>query len=112
MNKDRIRKLESLSKELISNFIFEELEDSEKTFWIITITWVNISSDLSYLDIYISSLLNTELLTKTLAKHNHGIQRKLNKAINIRKLPRIRFRYDSSWEVWHRISETIKKECK
>lgn len=112
MNNERIKKLESLTKELVTWFIFEELEDYEKDFWIITITWVKISSDISYLDIYVSSLLNWNLLTKTLAKHNYWIQKKLNKAIDIRKLPRIRFRYDSSWEVWQQICEAINKECK
>jgi hypothetical protein len=32
MNKDRIKKLESLSREIVSNLIFEELEDSENIF--------------------------------------------------------------------------------
>ena len=109
MNKDRIKKLERVSRELVSSFIFEELEDSEQTFWIITITWVKISSDLSYLDIYVSSLLNGAILTKTLAKHNREIQWRLNKSIEIRKLPRIRFRYDDSWAIWQEISEAIKK---
>ncbi len=109
MNKERIKKLESVSRELVTLFIFEELEDSENIFWIITVTWVKISSDLSYLDIYISSLKNWEILAKTLAKHNAWIQWKLNKALNIRKLPRIRFRYDDSWARWQEVCETINK---
>jgi hypothetical protein len=32
MNKLRIKKLESISKEIINNLIFEELEDSEQIF--------------------------------------------------------------------------------
>jgi hypothetical protein len=32
MNQERIKKLERVSRELISSFIFEELEDSELTF--------------------------------------------------------------------------------
>ena len=63
MNNEKIKKLERISRELITSFIFEELEDSEKTFWIITVTNLKISSDLSYLDIFVSSLLNGELLT-------------------------------------------------
>lgn len=109
MNQERISKLERVSRELITNFIFEELEDSELTFWIITITWVKISSDLSYLDIYVSSLKNWEILAKTLAKHNGEIQWKFNRALKIRKLPRIRYRYDGSWAVWQEICEAINK---
>ena len=98
MNKERIAKLESITKELVTKFIFEELEDSENIFWLITITWTKISPDLSYLDIFVSSLKNSQLLPKTLAKHNYHIQKKLNTSIAIRKLPKIRFRYDDKWE--------------
>ena len=108
MNQERIKKLERVSRELISRFIFEELDDSELNFWLITITWVKISSDLSYLDIFVSSLQNWELLPKTLAKHNREIQGRLNRALSIRKLPKIRFRYDDSWAIWQEICEVIK----
>ena len=110
MNNERLKKLERLSKQLVSNFIFEELEDSEQTFWIITVTWVKISSDLSYIDIYVSAFLNSELLTKTLAKHNYEIQKRLNKKIEIRKLPKIRFRYDDSWKIWQEVCNKINSE--
>jgi ribosome-binding factor A len=110
MNTERLKKLERLSKQLVSNFVLEELEDSEKTFWIITITWVKISSDLSYIDIYVSSFLNSGLLTKTLAKHNYEIQKRLNKNIEIRKLPKIRFRYDDSWKIWQDVCNKINEE--
>ncbi len=85
MNSERIKKLEAVSLELVSNYIFESLEDSEQIFWIITVLWVKISSDLSYLDIYVSSLKNWSILPKTLAKHNR--------------------------EIWQDVCETIKKEC-
>ena len=111
MNEQRIKKLEIVSRELVSNFIFEELEDAEKTFWIITITWVKISSDLSYLDVFVSSLHNGDILPKTLAKHNYEIQKRLNKSIDIRKLPRIRFRYDDKWAIGQEVSALIEKEC-
>jgi len=107
MNKERIKKLESLAQELITGFIFEELEDSEKDFWLITVTGTKISSDLSYLDIFVSSIKNSDTLTKTLAKHNHGIQKKFNKSVPIRKLPRIRFRYDDRWAIWEEVCNTI-----
>ncbi len=108
MNQERIKKLESISRELVSHYILEELDDSELTFWIITVTSVKISSDLSYLDIFVSSLLNWEILPKTLAKHNREIQWRFNRALNIRKLPKIRFRYDERWAIWQEVCEVIK----
>ncbi len=109
MNEQRLKKLENITSRLVSKFIFEELLDVEKVFWIITITGVKISSDLSYLDVYVSSFKNWKILPKTLAKHNYIIQKKLNKTICIRKLPKIRFRYDSSWEIWQDITNVINK---
>jgi len=109
MNNERIKKLERVSRELITSFIFEELDDTELTFGIITVTWVKISSDLSYLDIFVSSLLNWEILPKTLAKHNREIQWRFNRALKIRKLPKIRFRYDDSGAVWQNVCDTINK---
>jgi len=112
MNEQRLKKLENIASRLVSKFIFEELQDSEKIFWIITVTWVKISSDLSYLDIYISCFKNSDLLPKTLAKHNYTIQKKINKAIDIRKLPKIRFRYDSKGAIWEQIINSINKYTK
>ena len=108
MNQERIKKLEWVARELVTSFIFEELEDSEHEFGIITVTWVKISPDLSYLDIFVSSFKNGDVLAKTLATHNHEIQRKLNKALSLRKLPRIRFRYDPKWERWQQIDDIIR----
>ncbi len=112
MDKQRIKKLERVAKELVTNFIFEEIEDSELVFWIITVTWVKVSSDLSYLDIFVSSFKNSDILAKTLAKHNKDIQSRLNKSLSLRKLPRIRFRYDDSWEKSHEVYTKIMQETK
>lgn len=109
MNKERIKKLESISKEIISNLILEELPDDENIFWIITVTKIVISSDLSYLDVWVSAIKNWELLTKTLAKYNSWVQSRYNKQIDIMKLPRIRYRYDNRGEIWQSVCEAINK---
>lgn len=112
MNKDRIKKLESMSRQIISNLIFEEIEDEENVFGIITITNIKISSDLSYLDVWVSALQNEATLAKTLAKHNYAIQAKYNRAMAIRKLPKIRYRYDDSGALWEVITNAINKVTK
>ena len=98
MEETRLKRLESLSREVISKLIFEELPDSENNFGIITITDIVISPDLSYLDVWVSAFKNQEILAKTLAKYNYQIQARYNKMMNIRKLPRIRYRYDDKGE--------------
>lgn len=108
MNKDRLKKLEWVALELVSNFLFEHIQNIEQDFWLINITWIKISSDVSYLDVYVSSFKNSDILCKTLAEYAHDIQRKLNKSLSLRKNPRIRFRYDESWKIAWEVSETIK----
>ena len=110
MNKEKIKKLESLSLGLVWNFIFEEItEEEEQSFSMISVTWIKISSDLSYLDIFVSSIKNWENLAKTLARHWYHIQKKLNKALEIRKIPKIRFRYDNSWKKAQEVTNKINK---
>lgn len=107
MNNERLKKLEKTSKKILSDILFEETADLMNEFWIITLTEVVVSPDLSYLDIYVSSLKNGEKLTKTLAKRNYIVQHKYNSSIGIRKLPRIRYRYDESGAIWQKICKTI-----
>lgn len=109
MKQDRLNKLEAVAQELLSKIIFEEIEDSEKVFWIITILWVKISPDLSYLDVFISAFKNQKVLAHTLAKHWYDIQKRINKELPIRKLPKVRFRYNEEWEVAGNISNLIKE---
>jgi len=108
MREERLKKLEWVIIEIIWNFFLEELREIESDFWIINISWVKISSDLSYLDIYVSSLKNKEMLTKTLAKHAYQIQKRLNNKISLRKLPRVRFRYDDIGEKSYNLNMKIK----
>jgi len=107
MNKQRLEKLESLSKKIISEFFLEELREIEEEFSLINISKIKISSDLSYLDIFVSSFKNWEILCKTLASYAPEINRKLVKNLDIRKIPRVRFKYDESWEISSEILNTI-----
>lgn len=107
MNSERIKKLESVAKELVTKFIFEEMADEVLEFGIITVTDIIISSDIGYMDIYVSSLKNPEGLTKALAKHANGIQRKFNKSVSIRKFPRMRFRYDETGSISEEVARAM-----
>nr|MDD3720016.1 ribosome-binding factor A [Candidatus Gracilibacteria bacterium] len=107
MKQERLNKLEAVAQELLSRIIFEEIEDSEKIFGIITILGTKISPDLSYLDVYISSFKNKEILAHTLARHGYDIQKRINKELPIRKLPKVRFRYNDEGEVAGNINKLI-----
>ena len=107
MEQKRLQKLESIAKKIASEHILWSLTEAEDIFGIITITGVKVSSDLSYLDIYVSSLENKGILAKTLANRAHKLQREIAKNISIRKIPKVRFRYDEQWEIASDINYTL-----
>ncbi len=107
MKQERLKKAENIAKKYIAEYIVHELGDLSLEYGLVTVTWVEISADLSYADIYVSALRNKETLPKSLAPYAHNIHRLLAKNIDFVKVPKIRFRYDESWErLWH-ISEII-----
>lgn len=112
MNKERLKKLEATSHKILWDIIFEETLEIWVDFWLITITEIVISPDLSYLDVWVSAFKNEDILAKTLAKKNWIIQSRYNKAINIRKLPRIRYRYDNKGKIWQEVSVVINEITK
>lgn len=85
-----------------------ELSELSSEYGIITVTDVYITADLSYLDISVSALRNPDTLTKVLSDHAHTIHRLLGKKIEFIKVPRVRFRYDSSGEDSFEVYKTIK----
>ena len=107
MNKDKQKKLESIAHKVISSYFAEYLKEIESDFWLINIVKIKISSDLSYLDIFVSSFKNSDILCKTLANYAQDITKALNKEIKIYKMPKVRFRYDNSWEISQNIIQTI-----
>jgi|ASRM01.1.fsa_nt_gi ribosome-binding factor A len=107
MNSERLKKLENVAQSLISSFILEEMQEAQTEFGLINVSGVKLSSDLSYLDVYVSAFKNPENLTKALAKHNKDIQHRFHKSMVLRKIPRIRYRYDDSGELSQSINNTI-----
>ena len=96
MKEERRKKGQEIAKEIIGRYIIEELPEDASDYGIITVTDVKISHDLSYLDAYVSSLRKSDTLTKYLAVFAKDIEKVLCKSLSIMKIPRIRFRYDTS----------------
>lgn len=100
------KKLNSILKEIVSRSILEHIDESD--FGLVTINQVNISTDLSYLDVYVSSLKNSDTLCKTLAKSAYLVKRDISREISLRKMPIVRFRYDDQMRQTTKILDTIK----
>lgn len=108
MKQDRLVKAQSISQKIISEYLTTDMKDLIQVYWIVTITQVEISGDLSYMDVYVSCMMNTENLTKALSEYAHILQRKLWKNMAFIKVPKIRFRYDESWKHSSNIYSAIK----
>ena len=98
MKHDRLKKYNSVLKEIVWNSILLHTRELQETFWLITVNDVELASDLSYLDIFVSSIKNKETLCKELAKYAQVIKDGIKKNISLRKLPIIRFRYTVEME--------------
>ena len=67
-------------------------------FWLVTITWIRVSSDKSYWDIYVSNMPENKNLIDFLNSKIWHFQQSINKKIQKRKVPKLRFNFDDSWE--------------
>lgn len=109
MKEERRKKWQEIAKEIIARFIVEELSEESSQYGMITVTEIILSPDMSYLDAYVSSLRNSDTLTKYLAGYAKSIERKLCKSLSVVKLPRVRFRYDNegkdSFEIYQKIKQ-------
>lgn len=108
MDSQRLKKIENTAKKILWEHLPQQLSDEEnKLYRIVNIVDVKLSSDLSYLDVFVSCFWKEETLTKNLATHANNLERILFKELAMRKNPRIRFRYDDSGRTSSEIIETI-----
>ena len=93
--------------EEISKVINEEVKDEDINF--VTITAVDISSDLSYAKVYFTNLIDKdrEKVTKALNRASSFIRGKLFDKVEIRKMPELTFVYDESIEYGKKIEKII-----
>lgn len=105
----KLERLQNTFVSEISKIIREEVKDSRINF--VTITYVRISSDLSYAKVYFTCLNDDEReeILKTLNNASKFIERKLCNLVEIRKMPELTFVYDDSIEYGNKIEDIIEK---
>ena len=103
----KLERLSHIFTEAISKIISEEIKDDDIKF--VTITAVEISSDLSYAKVYFTNLIDKdrEKVTKALNKASPFIRSKLCDEVEIRKMPELTFIYDKSIEYGNKIEKII-----
>ena len=105
----KLDRLNHIFTEEISKVINEEVKDPDVKF--VTLTAVDISSDLSYAKVYFTNLIDTdrEKVTKALNNASSFIRGKLFGRVEIRKMPELTFIYDESIEYGKKIEDKIKE---
>lgn len=106
----KIERLESDIERALSEILKREVKNPNIDF--LTITAVNLTNDLSYLTIYYTTLKDAQdqrdQTQKALEKSSSFIRTALAKKIKIRKMPQLRFKYDTSLETGNRITQGLK----
>lgn len=103
------KKMGSLFTREVSMILLEEIKDPNIKG--VTITGADVTNDLSFAKIYFTLLDrdNKESVEKTLNKASSYIEMSLSKKIDIRKMPKISFHYDSSIEYGEEIEKKIEE---
>lgn len=107
MKEDRLNKMQSMIGDLARQFLIEASMEIASEFGLITVTNIKLASDMSYLDIYVSSMKNKETLCKALSQFDYAMIKRMNAIVQLRKTPRIRFRYDEEGEISQNITSLI-----
>ncbi len=105
----RIERLNHTYQEEISMIIMQEIKDEEIKF--VTITGVDVTSDLSFAKVYYTVLDDEKRESTQLAldKAAPFIRKNLAERIEIRHTPELRFIYDKSEEYGNHIDKLIDK---
>ncbi len=107
MKNKKIKRLESDILRYLSDIIANETNDELlKT---LTITSVDLSTDLSYCKVYYTSLSNLDkkVLDKEVNEASSFLRGKLSDVLDIRHTPILKFIYDESLDYEKRIEEII-----
>lgn len=102
-------------KKVVAEIIQTEVEDPRLPNFT-TVTDVEVSRDLAYATIYVSSLgqeeNHGELTIEVLDRAKKFIRYRLGQEIQLRNVPQIRFRYDNSIAEGNRMSKLIDQVIK
>lgn|SRR5574344_2344541 len=101
----KIERINDMLIEKISYIIATEVKDKDVNF--VTITDVNVSSDLSYAKVYFTTMGDKLKTTKALNRAKGFIRSQLFNQIDIRNIPELTFVYDKSIEYGERIDQKL-----
>lgn len=106
---DRIQRVNSLIKNELSQILLKEIDFSKDV--LTTITQVEASKNLSQARVYISVIPEEQVdrIFKILNRRIYDIQQKLNKRLEMRPIPRIKFVKEEKTAEAARVEELLEK---
>lgn len=107
---DRIKKIEIDLKREISFIINSKLNDPRIGF--VTVTDVKLSTDLQYLDVFVSVMGENEIIASSMEglKSCRGfIKKNLKERFRLRSMPDLKFKYDNSIYTGMKIFEILER---
>ena len=108
MKQDRLKKISSKLKEIVSYTLFVKNQELQEDFWIITVNGVEFSTDGKYLDIHVSSIKWGDKLCKKLAEYAQDVKKDINTNLKLRMMPIVRFKYNNWIEKTQDLLDKIK----
>lgn len=112
MSDVRIKKVESLIREEISNMIMAGVIKNPNVNTLISITRVIVSKDLSHAKLLVSSFENKNKAMRAVEGLNRTagfIQGRLGKKLHMRSIPKLNFVYDDAIEHGFEVNKIIDK---
>ena len=104
----RVLRVNKLIKEELGRIILQEIEFPKKN--LATITRVEVSPNLIQAFVYVSCLgEEKEMALKILERNVYGLQKRLDKKLKIRPIPKIIFKIERETEKAARIEELLEK---
>ncbi len=100
----RPQKMASLIRETVASFL---RGIPQQEYGIISITEVEVSSDLQYATIFVSTLKNPEGALQLLKKNEHEIMGLLQKSLTTYRIPSLRYKIDDRGERGERIDKLL-----
>ncbi|MFH1656792.1 MAG: 30S ribosome-binding factor RbfA [Candidatus Nealsonbacteria bacterium] len=105
---DRIKRINELLKNEIGQILLREVDLSDV---LLTITRVDASPNLQEAKVYVSTIPDREIdrIFIDLNKQVYSIQQDLNKRLNMRPVPKIKFRKEEMTKQAGKVEEILKK---
>ncbi len=111
-NSVRLRRVQSLIKEEIGTMIVMGIVKDPRISHMVSVTSVDVSKDINYAKIYISSFENSKAVDKTVDALNHAsgfIQKRLAQRLKTRNTPKLSFIADHSIENGIRMTRLLEE---